>query len=125
VQYALLFYSPPASELPPDRRERILADMLAEMRAWIADLQKAGVFRTTMRLAGVEAATSLRQDGAAVRVTDGPFAETKEILGGLAVLECADRDEAVAWARRCPLVRIGTVEVRPEWPVASGSGAAP
>jgi hypothetical protein len=117
VQYALLFYSPPASELPPDRREQVLAGMLAEMRAWLDELRKAGIFRTTMRLKGVESATSLRQDGADVRVTDGPFAETKEILGGLAVIECADDAEALRWARRCPLVRIGTVEVRPEWPV--------
>jgi len=117
MQYALLFYSPPSSELPPDRREQVLADMLAEMRAWIGDLQKAGVFRTTLRLAGVETATSLRREGGDVRAPDGPFAETKEILGGLAVIECANAGEALSWARRCPLVRIGTVEVRPEWPV--------
>jgi hypothetical protein len=117
VQYALLFYNPPAGGIPAAERERTLAAMLAEMRAWIGELQKAGVFRSTLRLAGVEAAASLRHQGGSVRVTDGPFAETKEILGGLAVIECADQDEAVAWARRCPLVRIGTVEVRPEWPV--------
>jgi len=117
VQYALLFYNPPASEIPAAERERTLGAMLDAMRAWIGDLQRAGVFRSTLRLAGVDAATSLRQPADTVRVTDGPFAETKEILGGFALIECADRDEAVAWARRCPLVRIGTVEVRPEWPV--------
>ena len=54
-------------------------------------------------------------NGDEVLVTDGPFAETKEILGGLAILECADLDEALAFAKRCPLARIGTVEVRPEF----------
>ena len=46
-------------------------------------------------------------------MTDGPFAVTKEILGGLAVIECADLDEALAWAKKCPLLRIGQIEVRP------------
>jgi len=73
------------------------------------------VFRTGLRLAPVDAASSLRSQADEVVVTDGPFAETKEILGGLVVIECADLDEALGWARRCPLVRAGTVEVRPEW----------
>ena len=115
MQYALLFYNPPHTEIPEPQRESVIGEMLQEMGSWIGELQKAGVFRTTLRLAPVDAASSLRQQGREVLVTDGPFAETKEILGGLVVLECADLDEALRWARRCPLVRIGTVEVRPEW----------
>jgi len=61
--------------------------------------------------------STLRRQGGNVLVTDGPFAETKEILGGLTVVECRDLDEALGWARRCPIVRIGTVEVRPEFPI--------
>ena len=78
-------------------------------------LERAGVFRSMLRLAPTETATSLRRNGDEVLVTDGPFAETKEILGGLALIECADLDEALAFAKRCPLARIGTVEVRPEF----------
>jgi hypothetical protein len=115
MQYALLFYNPPHTEIPEPQREAVLGDMIREVGSWIADLQQAGVLRTTLRLAPVDAAISLRQHAHDVLVTDGPFAETKEILGGLAVIECADLDEALRWARRCPLVRIGTVEVRPEW----------
>ena len=115
MQYALLFYNPPLESLPASQRETEVAEMLAEMRAWHEELRRAGVFRTTLRLAPVDAATSLRGQGADVLVSDGPFAETKEILGGLALIECADLDEALAWAKRCPLVRIGTVEVRPEF----------
>jgi hypothetical protein len=85
------------------------------MLAWRDQLQSAGVFRTGLRLSGVEAATSLRQHGGEPLITDGPFAETKEILGGLTVIECQDLDQALAWARRCPIARIGTVEVRPEF----------
>jgi hypothetical protein len=114
MQYALLFYHPPASEIPADRRDETILAMLDEMRAWQAELERAGVFRSTLGLAPVEAATSLRGEGGKVIVSDGPFAETKEILGGLAFLDCADLDEAIRWAKRCPLVRIGCIEVRPE-----------
>ena len=48
-------------------------------------------------------------------VTDSPFAEAKEVLGGYYVIECASLDEAVEWAGRCPSARHGTVEVRPVW----------
>jgi hypothetical protein len=113
--YALLFYNPPLGSLPESGRAPAVAETLAEMRAWSEELQRAGVYRTGLRLAPVEAATSLRRQGDDVLVTDGPFAETKEILGGLVVLECADLDEALAWARRCPILRFGTVEVRPEF----------
>jgi len=115
MQYALLFYNPPHTQLPESDREATIAKMLAEMGAWREELQRAGVFRTGLRLAPVDTATALRSQGGDVLVTDGPFAETKEILAGLVVLECADLDEALAWARRCPIVRAGTVEVRPEW----------
>jgi hypothetical protein len=113
--YALLFYNPPPEAIPESERQTTIAKGLAEMRAWSEELRRAGVFRSGLRLAPVGAATSLRRKGDGVLVTDGPFAETKEILGGLVVLECADLDEALAWARRCPIVRFGTVEVRPEF----------
>jgi len=118
MQYALLFYSPPHTRIPESEREATLGKMLEQMAAWNEELRRAGVFRTGLRLAPVDAATSLRAQGSDVLVTDGPFAETKEILGGLVVLECADLDEALAWARKCPLTRAGTVEVRPEWGAA-------
>ena len=115
MQYALLFYNPPHTEIPEREREATLGNRLQQMAAWREELLRAGVFRTGLRLAPVTSASSLRAKGDDVLVTDGPFAETKEILGGLVVLECADAGEALAWARRCPLVRAGTVEVRPEW----------
>ena len=114
MQYAFLYYSAgnPVDALPAPERDA----WYAEMMAWRAELQRAGVFRTGLRLRGVDTATSLRRQGGELIVTDGPFAETKEILGGLTVVECRDLDEALAWARRCPIARIGTVEVRPEFP---------
>ena len=118
MQYALLFYNPPLAQLPERQRTTVVAEMLEEMRVWHAELERAGVFRSMLRLAPAESATSLRRDGDEVLVSDGPFAETKEILGGLAILECADLDDALAFARRCPLAKIGTVEVRPEFAAA-------
>jgi len=115
MHYALLFYNPPLETMPSPEREVRVAEMLAEMRVWREELERAGVFRTGLRLAGTDAATSLRRRGGDVVITDGPFAETKEILGGFFLIECSDLDEALRWARRCPLARIGTVEVRPEF----------
>ncbi len=63
-------------------------------------------------------ATTVRVRNGKLSVTDGPFAETKEILGGFLLIEVADLDAALAWARRCPISRAGTVEVRPEHPDA-------
>jgi len=118
MQYALLFYNQPLDQVPAAQRETVVAEMLEEMRVWHAELDRAGVFRSMLRLAPTDSATSLRRNGDEVLVSDGPFAETKEILGGLAVLDCADLDEALAFAKRCPLAKIGTVEVRPEFAAA-------
>jgi hypothetical protein len=81
---------------------------------WISDLQRAGQHRATEKLAGSQAARTLRlRDGKAV-VTDGPYAETKEQFGGFHIVECRDVDEALAIAARIPTLRVGgTVEVRP------------
>jgi hypothetical protein len=57
----------------------------------------------------------VRGDGARLLVTDGPFAESKEYLGGFCIIEVRDLDAALAWAKRCPIARAGTVEVRPKY----------
>ena len=69
------------------------------------------------RLEPERKAARVKVRGGRRSVTDGPFAETKEVLGGFYILECASRDEAVEWAARCPSAAHGTVEVRPIWPV--------
>jgi hypothetical protein len=89
----------------------------AEMDGWAAfdrEVAEAGVFVCGEGLQESATATTLRLDPGAAEpmVTDGPFAETKEQLGGFYVLECADLDEALRWARRIPM-RAGAIEVRP------------
>jgi hypothetical protein len=91
-------------------------DMTAEMARWSAfgaSLVEAGAFIAGEGLQESATATTVRVgEGEARLVTDGPFAETKEQLGGFYLIECADLDQALEWARKVPLSS-GGVEVRP------------
>ena len=80
------------------------------------DLKRAGVLMATSSLA--TAATRLqRPEGAAAsRLLDGPFAEAKEMIGGFFLLNCEKREEALAWAERCPAAAWATVELRETGP---------
>jgi hypothetical protein len=93
--------------------------VMRDYGAWIADQERAGRHRVTEKLADAAAARTLRvRDGKAV-VTDGPFAETKEQLGGFHIVECRDVEEALTIAARIPTLRVGgTIEVRPVEPAA-------
>ena len=108
-RYMLLLY---ADE--PDPKEREERD--AELPAWqqVTDsLREAGLFLGADRLHPVGSATTVRMRNGETEVLDGPFAVTKEYLGGYYLLECADLDEALKQAARVPLARYGSVEVRP------------
>ena len=105
MKYACLVY--PGDTLP------LTATDVKDFIAVRAAMQESGVYVTSTRLKPVESATTVRiRDGEAV-LTDGPFAEIKEHLGGVLILDCADLDEAVAWVVRLPGVRGGAVEIRP------------
>jgi hypothetical protein len=123
-RYALLLY---AVEAGPEER----AQREAEMPLWVQfteDLANAGLLVSTDRLRPVDVATTVRVRDGETELTDGPFAVTKETLGGYYVLECRDLDEALRHAARVPLARYGSVEVRPivdlGAPVAPNAGAA-
>ncbi len=82
---------------------------------WLDDLQARGIWVTGDQLAPPRRARSVRvRDGKAM-VTDGPFTETKEAVGGFDIIECGSLDEAVEIAARHPVAQIGTIEVRPLW----------
>ena len=113
-KYLLLLY---ANE--PDAKEREERD--AELPAWgrlIDSLREAGLLLGADRLHPVDSATTVRVRDGETEITDGPFAVTKEYLGGYYLLECADLDEALEQAVRVPLARYGSVEVRPVAEVA-------
>ena len=87
--------------------------MEASTSAWIKQTIRDGVSVHGAFLEPVCEAKTLRLRGSEVLVTDGPFAETKEQIGGYDVVECAGLVEAIAVASRHPVARIGTIEVRP------------
>ncbi|HXV51936.1 MAG TPA: YciI family protein [Solirubrobacterales bacterium] len=89
--------------------------MQAEMSRWEAfgkELEQAGAFIAGEGLQESATATTVRLEGDERLVTDGPFAETKEQVGGFYLLECENLDEAIAWAKKVPLSG-GGIEVRP------------
>jgi hypothetical protein len=77
------------------------------------DLIDAGAFVSGEGLQSATTATTLRVEGGERVLTDGPFAETKEQIGGFYVIECKDLDEAIDWAAKLPHAEMGTTEVRP------------
>jgi hypothetical protein len=89
-------------------------DALAdESLAYVEALRKSGHFLAAEALEPVEAATTVRVHNGKVSVTDGPFAETKEQLGGFFLIEARDLNEAIRVASQLPPARLGSVEVRP------------
>ncbi|MBL4806978.1 MAG: YciI family protein [Rhodobacteraceae bacterium] len=107
MQYMALIYSTPGSEATYD------GDMMADYMQFAKDATEAGVMVAGDALNPVTDASSVRVRNGKTVVTDGPFAETKEVLGGYYLLECADLDQALHWAARIPTAKQGTVEVRP------------
>jgi hypothetical protein len=82
---------------------------------WVDDLQERGIWLTGDQLAPPRRARSVRvRDGKTI-VTDGPFAETKEAVGGFDLIECGSLEEAVEIAASHPMAEAGTLEVRPLW----------
>jgi hypothetical protein len=111
-QYMLLVYEEELEPAEQAEREKV-TPMLLELHA---SLREAGLLDSVRRLHSTQSATSVRVRDGETEITDGPFALTKEVLAGYYVLECADLDEALRQAARLPMVRWGTVEVRPIMP---------
>ena len=82
---------------------------------WLDDLQARGIWLTGDQLAPPRRAQTVRVRGGKTLVTDGPFAETKEALGGFDLIECDSLEEAAEIASRHPIAEFGTIEVRPLW----------
>jgi hypothetical protein len=113
MRYMLLIYDeePPADAAEPTAQE--MEAILAPWYAYDRALQDAGVYGGGEALQPTATATTLRMKGDERVVTDGPFAETREVLGGYYLIDVPDLDAALDWAARCPAVREGAaVEVR-------------
>jgi hypothetical protein len=119
AKYLLLIYGqePPAPPTPAQ-----MEAMFNEYEAFTVGIQKQGILRGAEALEPTAAATTVRvRDGKSL-VTDGPFAETKEALGGFYLIECDDLDTALAAAARIPGAKTGSIEVRPIVPMPEPAG---
>lgn len=111
MQYLLLIYEPEF-----DRTQVSPEDMALEMKAWTAYtewLQGKGWFVGGEALQPVTTATTVRERDGKTLTTDGPFAETKEQLGGFYLVDCENLDDAIEAASRIPSVSRGSIEIRP------------
>jgi hypothetical protein len=113
MQYLLMLYLNEAgwSKMTPAERDRGAAAYTSYTEA----LSKAGVLKGSNRLQPTASATTVRNADGKPQVLDGPYADSKEQVGGYYLLEVADLDAAISWAARCPTANHGAVEVRPVW----------
>ncbi len=111
MKYMCLIYDDQAqwAKFPESDRQAVYA----LYRAFGEEITKAGQFIAGSELAPANTATTVRVRNGKTQTTDGPFAETREQLGGYYLIEAKDLDEAVAVAARIPSARSGSIEVRP------------
>jgi len=113
MRYLLLIYADETHYPRMSAQEN--EKMIGEYRSFTANIQKAGAYVASDRLQPTTTATTIRVRNGETLTTDGPFAETKEQLGGFYMIEAKDLDEANAWAAQIPSARYGCIEVRPIW----------
>jgi len=107
----LLIYGDEANDIGPGQPG--FEEMMAGYGAFTREVREKGAFVHGDPLDGAETATSLRLRDGKVIISDGPFIETKEQLGGFYILECATREAAIAYAAKIPRALNGSIEVRP------------
>lgn len=106
---ALIYASEPTGQPEPQEIEQLIT----EYNAFGDEARGKGVALSSEALQPTATATAVRVRDGETLVADGPFAKTKEALGGYYLLECADVDEAIVWAAKIPGAKTGLVEVRP------------
>lgn len=111
MQYMLMLYENEKTAYQPGTPE--FGKMMEEFGTFTQSIIDSGHFKGGDGLQGSETATSVRVRDGKTELTDGPFAETREALGGYYLIEAANLDEATAIAARIPIAKTGTVEVRP------------
>jgi len=110
MQFLALIYN---TEGADSSYEGGMPQIMADYGKFGEEATAAGVMLGGNALEAVSTATSIRSRDGKTSLTDGPFAETKEQLGGYYLLECKDLDEATMWASKIPTAKYGTIEVRP------------
>lgn len=111
MRYMLLIYTD--ENLSATMTEEEGNAMMAAYYGYGAEATAAGVHLSSEALYPASQAKTVRVRNGKTLVTDGPFAETKEQLGGFYALQCKDLDEAIAWATKCPGIKAAPIEIRP------------
>lgn len=111
MRYALLLHYPEMSA--EELGEEALAEGMAAFDAYAKALDAAGVLRSAEVLTPSSTTTTITRATGELLVQDGPFADTKEQLGGIVVIDVPDLDAALAWAEKAPVAEYGHVEIRP------------
>ena len=119
MQYMLLLHGDESQDA--DLSPEDLEAMMAEYGAYEGALDEAGVMRGGEALLPSHTATTLRDHEGNIQVMDGPFLETREQLGGFYLIEVDTLDDALAWAKRCPALKGGAIEVRPVMEMPDGA----
>lgn len=115
MQYMLLIYS---NEKDWDKQTpEQMGEVMAEYNAFTESIVKSGNYKAGEPLEPTTAATTVRVRNGKTQITDGPFAETREQLGGFYWVEARDLDQALQMAARIPSARVGCIEVRPVMPM--------
>ena len=111
MQYLLMIYSQEGSDPQPGSEE--FGTMMQGYYQFTEEVKERGLFEGGNPLEGASTATTVRVRDGKTEITDGPFAETKEVLGGYYLLDCKDLDEALECAAKIPTAAWGSIEVRP------------
>jgi hypothetical protein len=113
MQYLLMLYSNESgwSNMTPGEQEQAMG----AYHAFTEALKKADVLAGSNRLQPISSATTVRVGNGKTQVLNGPYADSKEQLGGYYLIDVPDLDAAISWAARCPGASHGVIEVRPVW----------
>jgi hypothetical protein len=111
MQYMLLIYGDEGARAQATKEQ--MGQMMSAYMAYTEAMKKAGVYQSGNPLQGVATATTVRAPDGKAKVLNGPYAESKEQLGGYYLIDAPDLDSALSWAARCPGAQHGAIEVRP------------
>lgn len=121
MQYMILIYGD--EKAMDGMTEEQMQASYAEWMQYSKDMAAAGIMLGGASLKPIATATTVRVQNGKVATTDGPFAETKEQLGGYYLVECPTLDEAIKWAGKCPGAHYGSIEVRPLGIISNTDGS--
>ncbi|MEM9488058.1 MAG: YciI family protein [Myxococcota bacterium] len=119
MEYMLLF-NQPATELERKREDPASSDYWESWRAYMNAIYAAGIVKSGNALHPPHTATTVRMRDEQRQVHDGPYADTKEMLGGYLIIEVPSLDDALLWAARSPSSTTGSTEVRPVHDMGAG-----